>query len=158
VKLAFKLQGHTARHGLPIAIENQVGSVRKGVDRDGKPWRTEMKAPYGYIKGTQGADGEGVDVYLGPNKDATHAHVVHQKKHDGSYDEDKVILGVGSKEEAKKLYLQHYNTDRFLGPISKVTIERLKELIASKKKLTKISSVMQSSFFEELGNIVGSAS
>jgi hypothetical protein len=117
-----------------------------------------MKAPYGYIKGTQGADGEGVDVYLGPNKDATHAHVVHQKKHDGSYDEDKVILGVGSKEEAKKLYLQHYNTDRFLGPISKVTIERLKELIASKKKLTKISSVMQSSFFEELGNIVGSAS
>lgn len=148
------LQGHTTRYGLPIAVENRVGSVRSGVDKDGKPWRTEMKAPYGYLKGTRGADGEGVDVYLGPDKKAPNAHVVHQKKDDGSYDEDKVILGVGDEEEAKKLYLAHYNTDKFLGPIKTVPIERLKELIASKKKkLVKISAPMWMSLLDELGMI-----
>lgn len=145
-----KLQGHISFAGMPIAVENRIGSVRKGVDKDGKPWRTVMKAPYGYLVGSRGADGEGVDVYVGPKKDALHAHVVHQKKDDGSYDEDKVILGVENKDEAKKLYLQHYNTDKFLGPIKQVPIARLKELLATGKKLTKISGL---SFLDELGKI-----
>ena len=149
----FKLHGHTEHQGLRIAIENRKGSVRKGVDKDGKPWRTVMKAPYGYIKGTKGADGEEVDVYVGPHKDATHAFVVHQKKDDGSYDEDKVLLGVASRDAAKKLYLDHYNTDRFLGPIKKIPMDRLKGLLSSGKTLTKISEVTQMSFLEELGNI-----
>jgi inorganic pyrophosphatase len=154
-----KLQGHTEHQGIPIAIENRKGSMRSGVDKDGKPWRTVMKHPYGYIRGTRGADGEEVDAYVGPHKDAPHAYVVHQHKSDGTgFDEDKVMLGFKDEAHARKGYLKHYNDPKFLGPISKVTIERLKELIASKKKLTKISSVMQSSFFEELGNIVGSAS
>lgn len=135
----FKLQGHTTHQGLDIAIENRKGSVRKGVDKDGKPWRTKMIHPYGYIKGTKGADGEEVDAYVGPCKDATHAHVVHQKKEDGSYDEDKVMLGFASEEDAKAGYLAHYNTDKFLGPIKKVPMERLRELIAKRLKLVKIA-------------------
>ena len=149
----FKLQGHIKHQGIPIAVENRIGSVRKGVDKDGKPWRTEMKAPYGYVKGTKGADGEEVDVYVGPKKDATHAYVVHQKKDDGSYDEDKAILGVGSEAEAKKLYLEHYNTDKYLGPIKEVPIERFKELVSSGGKLEKISYV---AFAEELAALLGS--
>jgi Inorganic Pyrophosphatase len=148
-----KLQGHLEHQGLRIAVENRKGSVRSGVDKDGKPWRTVMKHPYGYIKGTKGSDGEEVDAYVGPHKDAPHAFVVHQKKHDGSYDEDKVMLGFKNETHARSGYLKHYNTDRFLGPIAKVPIERLKELIASKKKLVKISEVMQLSFLEELGRI-----
>lgn len=155
MKLAFKLQGHTTHQGLRIAIENQKGSVRSGVDKDGKPWRTEMKHPYGYIKGSKGADGEEVDCYVGPKADATHAHVVHQKKDDGSYDEDKCILGVNSKAEAKKLYLAHYNTDKYLGPIKRVPMERFKELLSSGKTLTKISSVTTDAFLSELAAIAG---
>jgi len=129
-KLAFKLQGHTEHQGLDIAIENRKGSVRKGVDKDGKPWRTEMKHPYGYIKGTKGSDGEEVDCYVGPDDDATHAHVVHQNKDDGkTYDEDKVMLGFSSKAEARKAYLEHYNDPKFLGPITSLPVERLKELL-----------------------------
>ncbi len=41
----YKLQGHTTHQGLPIAIENAKGSVRKGVDPDGKKWRTVFKYP-----------------------------------------------------------------------------------------------------------------
>ena len=147
----FKLQGHTKFQELPIAIENRKGSVRKGVDKDGKPWRTVMKLPYGYIKGSKGADGEEVDCYLGPKKDATHAFVVHQKKDDGSYDEDKVMLGQESVDAARKAYLAHYNTDRFLGPIKAVPMERFKQLVESGKKLVKISSFVSAEELRAIG-------
>jgi Inorganic Pyrophosphatase len=150
-----KLQGHMAFQGLSIAIENQKGSVRSGVGKDGKKWHTKMTCPYGYIVSTLGADHEGVDCFVGENKKAENAYVVHQKKDDGSYDEDKVILGVDSVEEAKKLYLSNYNTDKYLGPIKTVPMERLKALVTSGKKLTKISSIVLASFLDELSAIEG---
>jgi hypothetical protein len=141
-KVGYVLEGHTEFQGLPIAIENDVGSVRKGVDKDGNPWETEMKFPYGYLKGTKGADGEEVDVYVGPNEDAENAYIVHQLKKDtGEYDEDKVMLGMNSKEEAKKGFLAHYNSKKFLGPIKEVPMERLVKLMNSQEKLVKISEL-----------------
>ena len=128
--------------------------MRSGVDKDGKPWRTKMVHPYGYLKGTTGADGEEVDVYVGPKKNAPEAFVVHQHKATGKgYDEDKVMLGFKDEEAARKAYLKHYDDPKFLGRISRVTIERLKALIASKKKLVKISEPMQAGFFDELARI-----
>lgn len=150
-KVGFKLQGHTEFQGLPIAIENRKGSVRKGKDRDGNEWRTKMVHPYGYIKRTKGADGEGVDVFVGPDKESPHAFVVHQKdKETGEYDEDKVMLGFRSKKQAKEAFLAHYDSPKFLGPISKVSVERLRELVASKKQLTKISAAQGKALLEEL--------
>lgn len=155
----FKLQRHTSFQGLPIAIENDKGSIRSGVDKDGKPWRTVMKLPYGYVKGTKGADGEAVDVFVGPKKDATHAFVVHQHKADGKgYDEDKVMLGLRNLKEAIKKYLMHYNSKKFLGPVKAVPMERLKELFSSGKKLVKISSMdsaMWTGFIDELTKMRG---
>lgn len=140
-KVAFKLQGEMKHQDFDIAIENRKGSVRSGTTDDGKKWRTEMKHPYGYIRGTHGADGEEVDCYVGPKKDATHAHVVHQHKPDGTgYDEDKVMLGFDSKAEARKAYLAHYDDPKFLGPMKAVPMEKLKALFESGKKLEKISA------------------
>lgn len=85
-KYAYVLEGHTTFQGIPISIENDKGSVRKGVDKDGKPWKTEMKFPYGYIDGTKGADGEEVDVYVGPDKSADKAYVVQQRRQKDSED------------------------------------------------------------------------
>lgn len=139
-KRSYKLQGHTNVQGLRVAVENRKGSVRSGKDKDGHEWRTKMKNPYGYLVGTKGADGEEVDCYVGPNKDAKDAFVVHQHKDTGKgYDEDKALIGFESKKEAKEAYLKHYDDPKFLGPISRVSIERLKQLVASKKKLVKIS-------------------
>jgi len=152
----FKLQGHTTFQGLPVAIENRKGSVRSGVDADGKPWRTVMKHPYGYVKGTKGADGEEVDVFVGPHKEAPEAFVVHQRKADGKgYDEDKVLLGFPSREKAVKGYLAHYNSPKFLGPVKTVPMDRLKELFASGKKLLKIGSPTWLGFGDEFSKIAG---
>lgn len=138
-----KLQGHIDFQGLDIAVENRKGSVRSGKKPDGGTWRTVMKAPYGYVEApAKGKDGESVDVYVGPKKDADIAYVVHQHKPDGTgHDEDKVILGTESEEEAKRLYLQHYDDPKFLGPVSAVPVDRLKQLLEQKKRLTKISGV-----------------
>jgi len=138
----FKLQGHDVFQGLRIAIENATGSTRSGVDKDGKPWKTVFKHPYGYFKGTKGADGEEVDAFVGPNKESPKAFVVHQRKFDGkTYDEDKVMLGFNTKSEATKAYKDHYNSPKFLGPVKTVAMDRLKELLGSGKQLTKISSM-----------------
>jgi len=150
-KTAYKLQGETEVQGIPIAIENRKGSVRTGTDSDGNEWRTKMKHPYGYIKGSKGVDGEPVDVYVGPDKEAPEAFVVHQHKDDGKgYDEDKVMLGFPNKVEAKKAYLAHYDDPKFLGPISRVSTERLKDLVASKKRLVKISRASYRAMLDEL--------
>lgn len=144
-----KLQGHTEVQGIPIAIENRKGSVRKGTDADGHEWQTKMKVPYGFITGTKGKDGEEVDAFVGPDKEAPKAYVVHQHKADGTgFDEDKIMIGFKDKETAKKTYLQHYDDPKFLGPISTVPVEELKEKIESKEKLVKISA-----FLDELEKI-----
>jgi hypothetical protein len=139
-KIGYKLRGHTNFQGLRIAVENRKGDVRRGADSDGKKWETRMRMPYGYIVGTRAKDDEPVDAYVGPHEDAPHAFVVHQHKDDGKgFDEDKVMLGFRNKKEAKEAYLKHYDDPKFLGPISKVSIERLRELVRSKKKLVKIT-------------------
>ena len=138
----YKLQGHMTHQGLRLAIENSKGSVRKGVDSDGKKWRTLFKHPYGFIKGTEGNDGEEIDAYVGPNDKATHAFVVHQRRLDnGKHDEDKVMLGFESKADAKAAYLDHYNKvgPKLLGPITTLTVDELKRKLEEKRKHTKLA-------------------
>jgi hypothetical protein len=151
VPASHRPQGRLVFQGLPIVVENRKGSVRSGVDPDGRAWRTVMKHPYGYIDGSEGADGEGVDVYVGPNKQAPTAFVVHQHKPSGKgYDEDKVMLGFSGKDEARDAYLAHYDDPKFLGPMVAVTMERLKKLLGQNKPLVKISAA---SFLDELAHI-----
>ena len=133
----YKLQGRTEFQGLPIAIENRKGSVRRGKNEDGSSWQTRFKRPYGYIEGTKGADGEEVDVYLGTKKDAPKAYVVHQRKDDGSYDEDTVMLGFGSKGEAVRTIKQHYDDPRYIGKTDILEMSALKRKLKGGRVLTK---------------------
>ncbi len=106
------------RIGLPIVIENPVGSVRRWTDSDGTEGTTVMRHAYGYIEGVRGADGEDVDVYLGPLDDPEWVFVVHQQKKSAGfaeYDEDKVMLGWPSADEAKAAYVAQYDDPRFFG-------------------------------------------
>ena len=61
-------KGHVKFKGFDIAIENSAGSVRSGKDAGGQSWSVEMKAHYGYIKKSEGKDGDQVDVYVGPRR------------------------------------------------------------------------------------------
>lgn len=115
---AYKLAGKTVFRGLPISIETKKGQVRKGIGSDNKPWKVVMPFDYGYIRGTEGADGQHVDCFIGPNEKADNVYVIHQCKEDDKtkYDEDKVMLGFNSPEEAKKAYKAAYhNVDLFKG-------------------------------------------
>ncbi len=104
-------KGHITVGGLQVAVENPVGSSRSGIE-GGKSWTTKMKAHYGYVKRTTGADGDQVDVYVKPGTKTDHAgpvFVVDQyNPNTGAFDEHKVLMGYGSQAEAAKAYDAHF--------------------------------------------------
>ena len=106
-------------HGLSIAIENPVGTVREGVDETGAAWRTEFKHAYGEISNTIGADGDAVDVFMGPDESADQVYIVRQMKRKkwDQFDEDKCFLNFQNMADAKAAYLGHYDDPRFYGSI-----------------------------------------
>lgn len=122
-------KGSLSFQGIPVTLENPRGSVRRGVDENGKPWSNEMHADYGYIPRTKGKDGDQVDVFLGPSHRSQLVVAIDQHKGDG-FDETKFILGCDTREQAEKLYLSHYPKDWKLGPVSTCTIDQFKEWLS----------------------------
>ena len=103
--------GHTRIGGLDLSIENPAGSVRRGMGPDGKPWETPMHSHYGYLTGSEGRDGDHIDVFVKPGTPADYkgpVWAVNQRNHDGSFDEHKMVLGASGPVEALAEYLQNY--------------------------------------------------
>lgn len=131
-------KGHVRVDGHAISIENEAGSVRRGRDADGKEWATEMKFDYGYIRGTEGVDGDHIDVFLSGTPERGDVYVVDQVNKDGSFDEHKVMYGFGSEGEARAAYLSNYEEGwQGLGNITRVTREEFKKWVRSSKRKTK---------------------
>ena len=130
----YPLQGRTTFAGLKISIENRKGSIRRGVDSDGHKWAIKMKYDYGYIRETEGVDGDHVDCYLGDNENARNVYIIHQKiPGTDTYDEDKCMLGFNTLEEAKRAYFSQYDKSGFFGGVDTVPIEVFKEKVRLKK-------------------------
>lgn len=124
------IEGFIDYQGLGITVENRQGSTRSGTDPDGNEWSIEMKFPYGYIRLTDGTDGDEVDVYVGPEMDSPFVYVIHQLDPDtGEYDEDKVMLGFSDPDDAKEAYLAHYDRPGFFGTMDVLSIEEFKRQI-----------------------------
>lgn len=99
-------KGHTRISGLDVTIENPAGSTRRSKADAPTPWEVTMPGHYGYIKGTTGADGDHVDLFIGSKGDNGRFWVINQTTPDGKkFDEHKVITGVDSADEAKALYM-----------------------------------------------------
>lgn len=129
-------KGHIRIDGFDITIENPKGIERSGVDADGKPWSVTMNNTYGYIRGTEGVDGDHIDVFLGNSGNGV--YVVDQVKEDGSFDEHKVMYGFGSMAEAKEAYLSNYSSGwKGLGNITGVSKDVFKEWVDSSRRKTK---------------------
>ncbi len=123
-------KGHVVLHGLDITIENPKGSERKGVNKHGEEWSVTMPADYGYIKRTEGADGDHVDVYIGDKPDSQRVFVVDQiDVETGKFDEHKAILGANTEREAAGLYARGF-TDGLgfnrIGAITEMPVEAFK--------------------------------
>jgi hypothetical protein len=137
-------KGHVQVGGFDITIENPAGSVRKGVDAGGKQWETTMHNAYGYFKGTEGADGDHIDVFLHENMDkwdGRKVFVVDQTKPDGTFDEHKVMLGFNDKDEAMAAYLSNYDATWAKSHpdlrISEVSMDEFKKWVGSSHRKTK---------------------
>lgn len=123
-------KAHVSVDGMDISIENPAGTTRKGVDKDGKAWESEMKADYGYIKGSVGYDKDHVDVFMahGYQGGAKDAYVVNQHSKDGKFDEHKVVIGASSEKEAMEIYNSNYEAGWDGGKsVAKMPMEKFKE-------------------------------
>lgn len=132
-------KGHIKVDGYDITIENPKGSVRSGVDQNGKAWSQVMNNTYGYIRGTEGVDGDHIDVFLSDNPTSGQVFVVDQVNPEtGEFDEHKVLLGYADAAEATQAYLSNYEPGwKGLGAISGVSHEAFKEWINSSHRKTK---------------------
>lgn len=97
-------KGHVDFQGLNVTIENPKGSVRRSKD-PARPWEVKMENHYGYIKRTEGADGEHVDVYMGDVPRSQQVWIVDQidpatKK----FDEHKTFIGFPTAVAAMRAY------------------------------------------------------
>ena len=107
-------KGHVRIGQFDITVENPKGSVRRGTDKNGKPWETTMHNTYGYIRGTEGVDGDHIDVFLTDDIDGWNGrrvYVIDQYNEDGTFDEHKVMLGFNDEDDARNAYLSNYSED-----------------------------------------------
>ncbi|WPG35296.1 PLxRFG domain-containing protein [Variovorax sp. EBFNA2] len=130
--------------GLRISIENPQGSTRSGTSPDGTEWSNTMAAHYGYVKGTEAADGDHVDVFVGPHAaTASTVYVVDQLNADGSYDEAKALLGFNTEAEAVAAYKGSYDADWKVGPITAMSVDEFKAGLAAGRFKKALSPSLQ---------------
>jgi len=130
---SFALQGHLVYQGIPIAIENKNGSIRKWSDITGATGQTKMQGvSYGYVQGTVGADGDEIDVFVGPDPRAKLVYVIDQQNpHTGQYDEQKCFLGFPNQHTAEAAYRLHYdNPDNFFLGIQAMELKHFDRWVA----------------------------
>ncbi len=115
----YRMQ-HINFQGLRISIETPKGSRRR-------PEWPPMGADYGYIKGTQGRDGDHVDVFVGPDKWSQLVFVIDQLGKSGKrFDEHKAMLGFRSENAAMAAYRASYGSGWRVGPVTVMTIDQFK--------------------------------
>ncbi|WP_270682404.1 PLxRFG domain-containing protein [Aeromonas sp. QDB51] len=124
-------KGHLTLKGLDIALENPKGSTRSGTDQDGRAWQSTMAHDYGYIKRTQGADGDHVDVFIGDKPESEMVYVVDQvDPKTGKFDEHKVMMGFADEQAARAGYLGNYEAGwKGLGAIKAMPVEDFKRWV-----------------------------
>ncbi|MBU2648754.1 hypothetical protein KKI24_28865 [bacterium] len=177
-KKAPTIQDSYRFQGLNISVERQRGSTRSGTDADGNEWSTKMKYDYGYIRSTEAKDGDCVDCYVHKlGRKSQKVFVIRQKKlsvvrewkngvcpdcgkiHsecNHAYDEDKVMLGFSTKEEAIKAFLEHHDTEYLLGPVSTYSLKEFKNTLEQsfgKRLPLKIEEAVESGIGQKLAAI-----
>ena len=126
-------KGKVRMHGFTVSLENPKGSTRSGVDPAGKEWSVKMKHDYGYILGTEGRDGDHVDVFIGSNPETELVFVVDQQSPTSMrFDEHKCMLGFLTAAAAKAAYLANFEDGwKGLRNITALTIPQFRWWLAN---------------------------
>lgn len=151
---------HLSFHGLPISIETPKGAKREGVDPNGKAWSVTMPADYGYIKRTEGADGDHVDVYLGPERHSQMVFLINQHDHMTSrFDEHKVMLGYTSERAAVDAYEKAFSDGKGrqrIGSVEPMSLDAFKHWLKNGRttKPAKTKHIIESRIARATGGSV----
>lgn len=123
-------KGRIKAHGLDIVIENARGSIRRGKGPDGKPWQAKLPHHYGYISRTEGADGDQVDVFIGPHLRSPKVFVIDQRDADtGKFDEHKAFFGFASHQQVLRAYRAAFSdgkADKRLGNMTEMSPDQFR--------------------------------
>jgi hypothetical protein len=128
---------HIKHQGLDITIENPIGTIREGVDDDGKPWKTAMRNHYGYIRGTLSpVDGDHVDCFMGANSTAPMVYVIDTSRppHFTEPDEQKCMLGFSHEDHAREAFALHYDNPGFFRSMASMPIESFKAKVLATRR------------------------
>lgn len=96
--------GYIQAWGMDIAIQTPKGGLRKG-DNGGVQWSSVAPADYGEAKRGADADGEPLDMWIGPDLSAATGFVIEQINPESAvFQEHKAMLGFKSAEDALHVY------------------------------------------------------
>ena len=112
-------------NGVIIPIEWQAGETRTW---PGSDYSRLMSADYGYVRSTEGEDGEELDVYVGPDLDSDQVFAIKQLKDDGSFDEMKYMVGYDSQDEAETSFCLHMKPEQ-MGEVDPMSFDEFKQLM-----------------------------
>jgi len=120
-------KGHVRLAGMDVAIENPAGSKRR-------PEWPAITAHYGYVKRTEAADGDHLDVFIKPGTLEDYdgpVFVVDQVNQQEKFDEHKVMVGWPDEAAARAAYIEQYTKGwKGLGAITGMEMAQFKEWAA----------------------------
>lgn len=129
-------------HGMKISIETAKGEIRSGVDENGKPYSVPMPYHYGYILGTEGMDGDEVDVALGPVLESDRVFIIDQiNLETREPDEHKPFVGFASQHQAITAYIEGFDNAEDgaarIGNVTEMSIDEFNQWRADKRATKK---------------------
>lgn len=139
--------------GIEIHLDRPKGLIMTGKDSKGEDWAREYQVDYGFIPKTLGGDDDGLDVFIGPHKDASETYWAIQNKDDGTFDEYKVFLGFTSREAAIGCFRDHIPVKLLAGMVS-MRLDMMKAMLGQNPNGYFVKAAMRSvSFTDELSKI-----
>jgi len=118
-------------HDIPIVIEFKKGDHKPNKRDPSDTWGFEQLADYGFIPNTtSNEEGEGIDVFLGPDLQSERVFLVALMEPDdtATFMEYKVMLGWSTHKEAEQFARNQY-WDEMIGLTYEITINELKEWV-----------------------------
>ena len=135
-----QLQDRIVFRNLQISIENKAGSFREWYDpNNDEHGKTKMLYPYGYIRMSEGMDGDHVDCFIGPNEKAENVYVITTNKAPDFKveDEQKCMLGFDSEKQARDIFAKHYTKAGFFRSIKTLRYTDFEAKVLATKDATR---------------------
>ncbi len=121
-------QGHLKWNGLDITLQVPKGGTRTA--KDGSWEKPNMPASYGYVKRSEGRDGEQVDIYFGDHPQSQRVWIVDQiDPETRRFDEHKILAGFMTPAAARQAYVAAFSDgsgDRRIGAFTQMSIPQLR--------------------------------